>query len=140
MSQENVDFFKRGLDAYNRRDLDALMETLDPDVEWHPVLAVLLGGEQAVFHGHQGVRESIREEDDALAMYQVEISEIRDLGNRVLAIGHARIRGKESGVQVESPFFVLVESKGTKGKDARAIEMRTYLDPKEALEAAGLSE
>ena len=39
MSRENVDSFKRGLDAYNRRDLDALLETLDPDVEWHPATA-----------------------------------------------------------------------------------------------------
>jgi hypothetical protein len=29
MSQENVDSFKRGLDAYNRRDLDAVLEELD---------------------------------------------------------------------------------------------------------------
>jgi hypothetical protein len=67
MSEENVDSFKRGLDAYNRRDLDALMETLDPDLEFHPALAVLLGGQQTVFRGHQGMPESIQEEDEALA-------------------------------------------------------------------------
>jgi hypothetical protein len=32
MSQENVENFKRGLGAYNRRDLDALMQELDADV------------------------------------------------------------------------------------------------------------
>ena len=32
MSQENVENFRRGLEAYNRRDLDALIEELDPDV------------------------------------------------------------------------------------------------------------
>jgi ketosteroid isomerase-like protein len=89
MSQENVDSFKRGLAAYNRRDLDALIETLDPEVEWHPALAVVLGGKQTVFRGHQGVRESIQEEDEALAEFQYEVSEIRDLGTRVLAIGPA---------------------------------------------------
>ena len=140
MSQENVEAFKRGLDAYNRRDLDALLEELDPDVEWHPALAVVLGGKQTVFRGHQGVRESIQEEDEALAEFQYEVSEIRDLGTRVLAIGRARIRGKKSGVAVDTPFFVLTESKGTKGRDARAIRLRTYFDLKEALEAAGLSE
>ena len=140
MSQENVDTFKRGLDAYNRRDLDALMETLDPDVEWHPAHAELLGGERTVFRGHQGVRESIREEDEALAMFQVEISEIRDLGSRVLAIGRVHARGRESGVEIDSAFCALTESKGTNGKDARAISLRTYFDLKEALKAAGLSE
>jgi hypothetical protein len=140
MSQENVDAFKRGVEAYNRRDIDALMEELDPDVEWHPALAVLLGGRQTVFRGHQGVRESIQEEDEVLAVYRVEFSEIRDLGNRVLATGHIRGRGKGSGVQIDSPFFALTESKGTTGKAARATCLRTYFDPNEALEAAGLSE
>jgi ketosteroid isomerase-like protein len=140
MSKENVDAFMRGLDAYNRRDIDALMEELDPDVEWHPALAVLLGGEQTVFRGHQGVRESIQEEDEALAEYQPEFSEIRDLGTRVLAIGRIRARGKGSGVEIESPFFALAESNGTEGKATRATSFRTYLDPKEALEAAGLRE
>jgi ketosteroid isomerase-like protein len=135
MSEENVESFKRGLGAYNRRDLDALMEELDPDVEWHPALAVLLGGEQTVFRGYQGVLESIQEEDEALAMYQVEISEIRDLGNSLLAIGCARVRGKESGVPTESPFCALCDY-----RDGKLIRLRTYLDLKEAHEAAGLSE
>jgi hypothetical protein len=47
---------------------------------------------------------------------------------------------RESGAEIESPFYVLTESKGTEGKDARAIRLRTYLDPNEALEAAGLLE
>jgi ketosteroid isomerase-like protein len=140
MSQENVDAFKRGLHAYNRRHIDALLGELDPDVEWHPALAVVLGGEQTVFHGHRGVRDSIREEDEALAEYQVEISEIRDLGNRVFAIGRARARRKGSGAQIESPFSILTDSKGTKGRATRATCLRTYLDAREALEAAGLPE
>ena len=76
----------------------------------------------------------------ALAEFQLEISEIRDLGARVLAIGLARIRGKASRVPAESPFCLLTESKGERGKDTRVTRLRTYLDPKEALEAAGLRE
>jgi ketosteroid isomerase-like protein len=68
-------------------------------------------------------------------MYQVEISEIRDLGDSVLAIGRARVRGKESGVQIESPFGVLCDY-----RNGKTIRLRTYLDLDEALEAVGLSE
>jgi hypothetical protein len=32
------------------------METLDPDVEWHPALAMLLGGEQTVFRASGSAR------------------------------------------------------------------------------------
>jgi hypothetical protein len=41
---------------------------------------------------------------------------------------------------VEAPFYVLTESKGTKGKGTRAIRLRTFLDLNEALEAAGQRE
>ena len=34
MSQENVEAFKRGLDAYNRQDVEAFVESTDADVEW----------------------------------------------------------------------------------------------------------
>ena len=44
----------RGVEAYDLRDIDALLEDLDPDVEWHPVLQVLLGGEATVYRGHRG--------------------------------------------------------------------------------------
>ena len=34
MSQENVEMSYRGRDALNRRDIEALLETLDSEVEW----------------------------------------------------------------------------------------------------------
>ena len=57
MSQENVATFKRSVDAYNRRDVEAMLETLDPEVEWHSALMVPLGGEAAVSgtRGHSRV-------------------------------------------------------------------------------------
>jgi hypothetical protein len=38
MSQENVELTKRALEAYNRRDVDALLEDLDQSIELHPAL------------------------------------------------------------------------------------------------------
>jgi ketosteroid isomerase-like protein len=135
MSKEDVEAFKRGLDTFNRRDIEALLEELDPEVEWHPALPVLVGGEATVYRGHGGVREMLRDLDEAFAETHVEIWEIRDLGNRLVAIGRTRARGKESGAETESPWAGVAEY-----KDGRAIRIRTYLDPKEALEAVGLRE
>ena len=56
MSQENVEAFKRWIDAYNRQDVEAMVEEMDPEVEYHPVLPMLLGGEATVYRGHDGVR------------------------------------------------------------------------------------
>ena len=135
MSQENVETFRRGAEAYNRRDVEAVLDTLDPEVEWRPLLPVLLEGEATVYRGHDGVRELVRELDSAFAEFHNDLTEVRDLGERVLAIGHIRGRGRKSGVETESTVVWMVELKNGKG-----FRIREYLDPKDALEAAGLSE
>ena len=88
-----------------------------------------------MYRGHEGVRELIRGTDETLGEIHVEFSTIRDMGDRIVAIGHLRIRGKESGAETESPVGYMAEL-----KDGKPIRIRTYLDPEEALEAAGLKE
>jgi ketosteroid isomerase-like protein len=104
MSQENVEAVRRGADAYNRGDIDALLGELDPEIEWHPLLQVLLGGEATVYRGHEGARELYRDLDEAFTEAQNELSEIRDLGERVVAIGHLRGRGAARSSSRMSPL------------------------------------
>jgi hypothetical protein len=61
MSQENADVLRRAVDAYNRRDLEALCEELDPDVEWRPALPVLLAASATAYRGHEGMAEMFRD-------------------------------------------------------------------------------
>ena len=135
MSQENVEVFKRGVDAFNRQNIEGLLEVLDPEVEWHDVFHQMLGGEASVYRGHEGVRELFRDLYEVLAELHGEYSDIRDLDDRLVGIGQIRTRGEGSGAVTESALAVVVDF-----KDGKAIRVRTYLDPKEALEAAGLSE
>jgi ketosteroid isomerase-like protein len=135
MSEENVEAFKRGLEAGNRGDVETLLEVLDPAVTWRSALHALLGGEATVYRGHDGVREMLRDLNEAFDEIQIEISEIRDLGDRLVAIGRNRARGAASGADVGSPFAFVAEF-----KNGKAISIRGYLDPTEAIEAAGLSE
>jgi|SRR5204863_4295111 len=135
MSQENVEVFKRAFDAINRRDAEALLPELDPEVEWHGAILMAMGGKRTVYRGHEGVREWLRDLYETLSEFHADYPEIRDLGDRMVAIGQVRGRGRVSGAEIESPHGTVVEFKNGKG-----IRVRTYLDPKEALEAAGLSE
>ena len=135
MSQDNVEQTKRAADAYNRRDVEALLEELDPEVEWHSALSVLLSGRATVYRGHGGVRDWFRELDEVVAEVHVEYTNIRDLGDRVIAIGHIRTRGRGSGVVTESPIAMVSDT-----RNGKSVRVRSYLDPREALEAAGLSE
>jgi ketosteroid isomerase-like protein len=135
MSTEHVEAFNRAVAAYNRRDIDAFVEAFDPEVEWHSLTQTMFGGEQSVYRGHRGIREGVQDMDEALAELQVECSEIQDLGERIVVIGRVRGRGRASGAQIESPINWVVEFGG-----GRVTRMRDYLDPKDALAAAGLRE
>ena len=135
MSGENVEIVRRGFEAGNRRDVEALIEVLDPEVEWHSALLMSLEGEAAVYRGHQGIRTFFRDLDGLFDKLHAEYPEIRDLGDRVVAIGRISTRGKGSGAETESPIGTVIDL-----KNGKATQVRTYLDPKEALEAAGVSE
>lgn len=43
----------RFVDAFNRRDPDAFVALMDPEVAFHPTVLV---GDRGVYHGHDGVR------------------------------------------------------------------------------------
>jgi ketosteroid isomerase-like protein len=131
MSQENVELVRRVFDAFNRRDIAAFLELLDPDVEWVPILAVLEG---RVYRGHEEIRGWIKELATDWEFFVVDYEELRDFGDRVLVSGHWHARGRASGVEVENPGTYLYEIKGGK-----VVSMRTFTDYAEALEAAGLS-
>ena len=135
MSQENVDAWRRAVDAYNRRDTERAVEIFDPDVEWRPTFQRLLGGDTAVYRGRHGVREFLQDLDETFVEIRIEISEIRDLGDRIVAIGHIRMRGRESGAEVESPIAYVAQY-----RNGKVIRLDDYLDHQQALEAAGLSE
>jgi ketosteroid isomerase-like protein len=135
MSRENVEAFERAVSAYNRRDVDAFLEEFHPEAEWHSLTQVMFGGERSVYRGYRGIREGVQDIDEALADMRVECSEIRDLGETIVVIGRVRGRGRASGVEIDSPINWVVEFRG-----ATVTRMRDYLDPKEALEAAGLRE
>jgi ketosteroid isomerase-like protein len=135
MSQENVEAFKRFAEANNRRDVEALLEELDAEVEWHSAVLRSLGGEATVHRGHDGVRAMLRDLYEAFSEFQVEFSEIRDLGDRIVAVGRWITRGEESGVEVTPPLASVVDF-----KNGKAIRVRSYLDPKDALVDAAMRE
>jgi ketosteroid isomerase-like protein len=135
MSQENVAAFKRAIEAYNRRDIDAFLEENDPEVELQGAVQALLESEATVYRGHKGVRQWVQDIDEVLTEVRLELPEIRDLGNRIVALGQLRARGKASGAETTSPFGCVVD-----WKDGKATRVLSFLSQAQALEAAGLRE
>jgi ketosteroid isomerase-like protein len=135
MSQENVEALQRKAEANNRRDYEAFLEEFDPDVEWHGIFGVMFGGEATVVRGHEGLLAYVRDLDEGFGVRDVQFSEFRDLGDQVVALGHVLGRGRESGIEFDSPYAGLAEF-----KNGKCISYRDYFNHSEALEAAGLRE
>src|SRR4051794_15631812 len=94
MSQENVETFQRAVRAYNDGDLDGVLEAFDPEVEWHAVFQVMLGGAATVCRGQEEVRAYFQELSEDFAELRLRMDELRDLGDRlVVSVGSEDVAG-----------------------------------------------
>jgi ketosteroid isomerase-like protein len=133
MSQENVELFYRAIDAFNRRDLDALMALMDDDVEF-VVRQTAMEGESS-HRNHDGVRRWWNSLFDVFPDYNVEVVEVRDLGDLTFATIHLRGHGAGSAAPTDQAIWIMVRSR--RGK---AVWWHTSDTRAEVLETVGLSE
>ena len=131
MSQENVEIARQHHAAWNRRDMTAFLEPLDPRVEWIPIMAALEG---RVYRGPEGVRRWCRELETDWETFEVHPEEHRDLGDRVLLLGHWRARGRASGIELENQAASWLYEI----RNGKIVSMQTFTDRDEALAAVGL--
>jgi ketosteroid isomerase-like protein len=96
MSQENVELALRTLDAFKRRDVDALVALLDPDVVWeeNPELP----GLREVYRGRAEVREWMVAVLEVFENLQVEVAELTELGG-----GNAARLGRRTAARGAPP-------------------------------------
>jgi ketosteroid isomerase-like protein len=99
MSKENVELFRRLVDAINRGDVESALRLTVED----GVIIPLRAGTEGAYHGHDGLRAFIADNAQTFASFKADYPELRDLGDRLLAIGTIHIRGRESGVETDIP-------------------------------------
>ena len=132
MSQENVDTFKHALVAYNRGDVEPMVEVTHSEIEWYPLSAEVEGG--VSFHGHEGLRQWFANLHATFEEFEASIDEIRDLGDALLGLSHTHLRFR-TGVILDTEAGYL-----SRFRDALAVWARMYPRHADALEAAGLRE
>jgi ketosteroid isomerase-like protein len=135
MSQENVEIVARAIDAFNLRDLNALAEISHGDFEFVSVLtAVDTGG--ATFRGPQAWAGYFAAMDETWAEWRVEDWEVIDAGDDAVASVFRIVgKGNHSGAPVAHAIGVTYRF-----RQGKMWRMRAYLDPRDALQAAGLAE
>jgi ketosteroid isomerase-like protein len=129
MSQENIETVRRGLEAFNRRDLDELLAIYDPDVE---VITLLSG----MLNGRAQLRAAIEQMDEEMEPVHYLPDEFIDAGDTIVMVVRAvDARGRHSGVAAGQQLaFVLTVRSGLIARH------ELFRNKAEALEAVGLSE
>jgi ketosteroid isomerase-like protein len=125
------------LEAYNRRDLDAVVIGWDPEFEYLPGRAwVEAGLVEACYRGLEGYRKYIAGVDEVWGgENHLKPLELIDLGKRIVILADGSMRAQTSGVPLTETFASVATL-----KDGRVVRTQEYYDHADALEAVGLSE
>jgi ketosteroid isomerase-like protein len=135
MSDANVETVRASFEAWNRGDREGWMAAAHPEVEWSSaIVREVEGADATVYRGRAGV-ERFWNEWHALWNVMIQPTEMRDLGDSVLALATFRAGGGSSGVDLEQAIGYVFEFEGDLIKRATA-----YIRPDDALAAVGLSE
>jgi ketosteroid isomerase-like protein len=134
VSQENVDIAEAAYDAWNKGDLEAVLDQLHPDVEWEEN-AQVYPGLDPVYHGHEGFRKRQRDAFDAWERFAVEDCELIDAGDHIVVPMRLTAKGRYSGIEVEMTVCDVL----TFG-DGKVVRHRLFANRADALKAVGLEE
>jgi ketosteroid isomerase-like protein len=116
------------LEAFNRRDLPALLSLLDDQVELRPFSAKLSG---ETYLGPEGVRRWLAELEDEWSEWRVELLDQRMVEESVLSIGRVVARARDNCLEMDLPAAFLSTVRG-----GHVMRLESFGDPNEALAAA----
>jgi hypothetical protein len=131
VSQQNVEIVRRAYEAFNRGDLDASVADLTPDSQY--IASGAIPGAAGVYRGPEGFKRFISwlwdEFDDA----RVEVHELIEADDQVLASVTNRGRGKQSGAEASWSVWQLWTL-----RDGKLVRGEGFTSREEALAAARL--
>ncbi|MGH2713380.1 MAG: nuclear transport factor 2 family protein [Pseudonocardiaceae bacterium] len=122
---ELVHRVRAAYDAYNRGDVDAVLDLLHPDVDWRPPPNSL---EPHPLRGRDAVRRYLT--PDFFESQRAEPLEVMEEGDRILVEVRVRARGRGSGVELDMIAFHLLVI-----EDDRAVRFEAHVERRQALAA-----
>ena len=129
MSRENVAVVQRFADHWNETG-EPLWAVLDPEVVFVIDPGSFVAG---TYSGRDGIRALLRLTAEVFDEFQLELDELIDAGDAVLALGRIRVRGVKSGATGTQQGALVFRF-----NNERIVLYRSYLRREESLEAAGL--
>ncbi len=133
MSQENVEIVRRASGLLERRDWDGMTDLFDPNVELHGTVGGLEQGK--ILRGLSQIIEAFDAEvDEVWDEHRIEPQEFIDAGDRVVVL-HREYQRSKSGVELVADTASIFDV-----RERRIFRIQGYMNPADALEAAGLQE
>jgi ketosteroid isomerase-like protein len=126
MAQADIDVIRESHEAFRRRDLDAFLTYIDPEVEFRSHVLELEGA----YHGHEGVRAWWANVVAVFPEWSPRVEDARDIGDSVLVRVRAEGRGTGSGVPLERDIWQVAEV-----RDGRLKSWAFFRTEEEALKA-----
>jgi ketosteroid isomerase-like protein len=123
------------LEAYNRRDLDAVALSFEPDLEYYPYREFVEAGlAEPCYHGPSGYKTYIAAQYEVWgADVRLEPTELLDLGDRLVLLADMPMRAQASGIALSEKYAFVATL-----RDGRVVRQQDFLDQAEALKVAGL--
>ena len=134
MSEENVEVTWRMTRAWDEGGIDAVLDYLDPGVEWHGSAEGML---PRTFYGYDGVRDYFERVGEVFPERRLEPLEVIDVDDeRVICVTRIVGRSEKFETELNADYGWLI----TFGTNRKAVRVEAFTDKAQALEAAGLSE
>jgi ketosteroid isomerase-like protein len=122
-------------EAYNRRDLDAVVMGFRPEIEYHCGREwVRAGLVEPCYRGRDGYRRYVAATSEVWGDENyLEPVKVIDLGDGFLMLAYVRMRAQASGVPLTEEYAYVATL-----SDGGVIRLQEYFDHDEALRAVGL--
>jgi ketosteroid isomerase-like protein len=111
--------------AYNRGEVEAVIDLLHPDVEWIPPPTTV---DPEPIRGRDAVRQYLA--PNFFESQRAEPIEVIEEGDRIMVIARVRARGRGSGIEIDGTAFHLWTVAG-----GRATRFAAFVDRDEAFAA-----
>jgi len=116
--------------AFNRGDIAAAAEALDPQIEWIEPAEFPGGG---TYQGQAGAKAYLTQSRASVADVRSEPERFIPAGDRIVVFVHARVRAHDSDVWQDIRLADVFTF-----RNGKAVQMRAFADRQEALRWAGM--
>jgi uncharacterized protein len=115
--------------AFNRGDMAAAVQSLDPNIDWSEPTEFPGGG---TYHGREGAKQYLTNSRASVAEVISEPEQFIPAGDRIVVFVYARVRPKDSTTWQEVRLADVYLF-----RDLTPIQMKAFADRQQALQWAG---